>query len=211
MKQLYLDLWQTKRGSHFGLDLRGYFLKRKEGNVLFYYTNVLDELEAINNLGGIDYQYLSHHHEMQPILYSSLEKLKPTLCFHNNALRYHKNTKQRHILFGEKNQVHSQTIEVIDAPGHTNTNLCFRYQSPFGKSYLFTGDTIYLDKGKWNFLVLQNEGGSYQDLKSSLLLLKELSVDVIICSVAVGENKIVEVTQEEWHGIIDGLLRGLSL
>lgn len=208
MVQIFPDLWQMEKGSHFGLDLRMYLLKRKEGNVLFYYTDNFKELTNILKLGNIKFQFLSHHHEMQPALEENLKVLNPDLCFHKKATPYF-NSNYSNIIQFDKNQLFSENIEVIYTPGHTNTNLCFRYQSPFGKTYLFVGDTIYLDNGHWNILVMPNEGGSYELLKKTLVYLKTLEVDVVICSVAVGENSIVEVTQSEWKAIINSILTKL--
>jgi hypothetical protein len=53
---------------------------------------------------------------------------------------------------------------------------------------------------------MPHEGGRYSKLKASLLKLRELKVDVILCSVALGKNTQVEVTPEEWTTIIDGII-----
>lgn len=206
MKQIFGDLWQSEKGTHFGLDLRTYFLKRKEGNVLFYYTNNFSELEAIKELGGIQFQYLSHHHEMLPALAKNIETLHPILGFHKNAFPHFDIDYSKIVQFNA-DQIHSENIKIIDTPGHTNSNLCFYYQSPFGKNYLFTGDTIYLDNGNWAYLIFENQKGGKNELRQSLSKLRKLDVDVVICSVAEGKNDVVEVTQKEWHAIIDGLIQ----
>ena len=36
-------------------------------------------------------------------------------------------------------EVHAGDIEVIHTPGHTDNNVCYRYASPHGRTYLFTG------------------------------------------------------------------------
>ena len=97
-------------------------------------------------------------------------------------------------------------IEVIHTPGHTNNSVCYRYRSPHGKTYLFTGDTIYLDNGEWKTIVVADDGGDEAELASSLLSLKDLQVDVVICSVSIGEMRIVEVTPDAWWNIINGLV-----
>ena len=208
MKRIYPDLWQSKSGSHFGLNLRTYLLETKEGNVVIYYTHDLDEMEHIQSLGKVQNQYISHHHEINTSLVKNLITFGTRLICHKEAVPY---------LYGEilpeitinSDQVIDDVIEVYDTPGHTNSNLCIRYQSPHGKSYLFTGDTIYLDRGKWNILVLPREGGSYSDLKKSLLKLRNLQVDVVITSLGVKGNDVVEVTEEGWHTIIDEILAKL--
>ena len=48
MKQLYDDLWQTQVENPFaGLNTHAYFLKCKEGNVLFYNTSHEDDIQEI--------------------------------------------------------------------------------------------------------------------------------------------------------------------
>lgn len=205
MKQIYPDLWQSKSGSHFGMNLKTYLLERKEGNVVIYYTHDEDEMAHINELGKVTYQYISHHHEINSSLLKNLNTFQTELGLHSNAIPYLQGTTEVGASF-DTHQIHSDNIEIYNTPGHTDTNISIRYQSPHGKSYLFTGDTIYLDHGKWNILVLPNEGGNYDDLKSSLLVLRDLKVDVVITSLGVGENDIVEVTKDEWLAIIDNCL-----
>ena len=81
--------------------------------------------------------------------------------------------------------------------------MCYRYRSPHGKTYLFTGDAIYPDEGEWKTIVVADDGDDEAELARSLASMRELEVDVVICSVSVGEKEIVEVTTEKWRSIID--------
>jgi glyoxylase-like metal-dependent hydrolase (beta-lactamase superfamily II) len=45
-------------------------------------------------------------------------------------------------------------IEVIHTPGHSDGSVSFLYQSPSGRSYLFTGDTLFQSNGRWCTFVL---------------------------------------------------------
>ena len=206
MKQVYQDLWQSEKGSHFGMHMNAYLLKRKEGNVLFYYTDDISEVDQIKKLGGVDYQYISHHHEFTPPMFDNLTSLNATMVVHQNALKYLKHEVD-HLEDVKATTYHSSDILILESPGHTDNNLCFYYKSPYGKSYLFTGDTIYLDRGEWNILVMKHEGGSYDALRKTLLEMRALEVDVVMCSVAIGAtNERIEVNEHEWHQIIDQLL-----
>ena len=214
MKQIYPDLWQAEEESFRGMPAHAYLLQRKEGNVLFYHIRNSKDYKHISELGGIKYQYLSHHDDM----YSSLEDIKTTfedikttfdskLCCHVLAEPYLKEESvSADILFKMKEkEFHSDNIEVIYTPGHCDNSLCYRYKSPYGKTYLFVGDTIYMDNGSWTTFLYPGHGNR-EYLNQSLKLLRSLEVDVIICSVAVGDYKIIEVTPSEWHSILDNLI-----
>src|SRR5215218_5974681 len=49
------------------LEIRAYLLEREQGNLLIYRSATLEQdVEAVNDLGGIWRQYLNHHHEASP-------------------------------------------------------------------------------------------------------------------------------------------------
>ena len=96
-----------------------------------------------------------------------------------------------------------EDIEILHTPGHTDGSICFFYRSPIGKSYLFTGDTIFQWNGQWATLVLRNAGGSNEALAESLLRLRDLEPDVVLWSGFVGDASFAEVTREEWKKAID--------
>ena len=208
MKQLYPDLWQTAQQKQFSiLNVHAYLLKRQNGNVLFYNPRSTEDFQHIGDLGGISYQYLSHCHEVHNSLGNVTKHFNSKLCCHARVKPYFDEMNAADIYFNPSgSEFHSDNIEVINTPGHTDNNLCFRYRSAYGKTYLFTGDTIYLDNGIWNTVIVQSDGGNNIELMKSLRRLRGLSVDVVICSVSVGEYRIVEVTQTEWQAIIDNLL-----
>jgi len=76
------------------------------------------------------------------------------------------------------------------------------------KTYLFTGDTIYLNNGAWDTRV--NASGSKSELKNSLMLLRELEPEVVLSSASVGSVPFKEVTAETWRSDVDNVLRALS-
>lgn len=209
MKQIYPDLWQGEVDHQLRpLLLRAYYLKSEQGHVLFYNTKKESDIEFIQQSGGLKYQYLSHCHEVD----SSLAHLKQ--LFHHKLVAHHlvgnylgEMVHLDILIKGIDEQKQSNAISIIPTPGHTNNSLCFYYKSPFGKFYLFTGDTMYLDHGIWKTLIFPRDGGQKADLVQSLLTLKMLAVDVIICSVALGSNTVVEVNQSEWESIIDALIK----
>lgn len=204
MKQLYPDLWQTTL-SMLGTQLKvyAYFLCRKEEeNVLFYNTDQLQDLDKIEELGGIRYQYLSHHHERGASLPVIKNKFGSQLCCHSKSEQRIAKFCPVDIKFLERT-THADGIEVIPTPGHTDGCVCYTYQSPHGKKYLFTGDTIFQWNGRWATLPLTGDGGDIEDLVATLLLLKEVNPNVIICSGSIGDVSVVEATSEQWAQSID--------
>ena len=142
MRQLQEDLWQSTIHSMGTLNTHAYFLLRPEGNVLFYNTGNDDDLEKMAELGGIRFQLLSHRDESGPSLNRIKDRFGSRLCC--SALEA--------AIIGEDAQVdisfqltahHLGDIDIIHTPGHTAGSICFFYKSPYGKSYLFTGDTIF--------------------------------------------------------------------
>jgi glyoxylase-like metal-dependent hydrolase (beta-lactamase superfamily II) len=211
MKKIYPDLWQTAQEKLFGtLNVRSYILEHEKGNVMFYYAPNVDDIQEIKSIGGITHHFLSHCHEVNQSLVNVKEVFQSKLCCHQNVEPYLQGIVVPDLLFGAgENEMFFDDIEILYTPGHTSSNLCFYYKSPHGKSYLFTGDTLYLDDELWGTLIIPGEGGNKDDLIISLRQLRDLEVDAVICSVAIGENEIVEVTTNEWRNIINDQISNL--
>ena len=213
MRRLYPDLWQTAQQKQFStLTVHAYLLDRPVGNALFYNPRSSGDFAAIADLGGITHHYLSHCHEVGDGLPGVAERFDSKLCCHAGVEPYLANAMPADVYFDSPDrELHAGDVEVIHTPGHTDNSVCYRYRSPHGRTYLFPGDTLYLDHGEWATLVVSQDGGNRRDLARSLALLRTLDVDVIICSVSIGDMKIVEVTRPEWWRIIDDLMRRLAI
>ncbi len=208
MKKLYDDLWQTTLENPFaGLNTHAYFLKRSEGNVLFYNTSNQYDIEEMSGRGGVTFQYLSHRHESGGSLPTIKSTFKSHLCASDLEALYIESRVD--ITFSES-QIHSSNIKIISTPGHTSGDLCFYYKSPVGLRYLFTGDTLFQSNGQWSTLVFPRDGGNVEALIKSLTIIRSLEPDVVLCSASVGETSVVEVTLKEWHEGIDINIRKLS-
>jgi glyoxylase-like metal-dependent hydrolase (beta-lactamase superfamily II) len=210
MKQLYPDLWQTHSEHPFeGVNTHAYFLMRDQGNVLFYSTGQKKDLKHIWEMGGIECQLLSHRDEAGP----PLEKIKnlygSKLACHELEKPFITEYCPVEVLF-RKRQNYLDGIEVIPTPGHTDGSVCFYFQSPFGKNYLFTGDTIFPKNDGWGTYVMPAAGGSVPALKASLKLLRLLQPDVVISSASVGHYALKEMSTSEWQDIVDQTLLSLS-
>lgn len=209
MKRLYPDLWQTAGQKQFGvLTVHAYLLVRPAGNVLFYNPRSAADFDEIAGLGGVAHHCLSHCHEVDESLAEVAGRFGSKLCCHVLVEPYFLEAVSADVLFDSPPREYLGGVEVIHTPGHTNNSVCYRYRSPGGKTYLFTGDAIYLDQGEWKTIVVADDGGDAAELARSLRALRELEVDVVICSVSIDEMRIVEVTPDAWRSIIDGLVEG---
>ena len=168
MRQLERDLWQSTLHQSGILNTHAYFLERPEGNVLFYNIGHDQDLETIAKLGGIRYQLLSHRDESGPSLERIRSRFGSKLGCSSVEAPVVGSDAPLDVIFEEGH--HSlEDIEIIHTPGHTDGSICFFYRSPTGKSYLFTGDTVFQWNGRWATLVLRNAGGSTEALAESLL------------------------------------------
>ncbi len=202
MKQLQEDLWQSTIHSMGSLNTHAYFLRRPEGNVLFYNTGHEGDFEKVAELGGIQFQLLSHRDESGPSLNRIKDLFGSKLCCSALEASIVGNDVRVDVTF-QADDHHLGDIDVIHTPGHTQGSICFFYKSPYGKSYLFTGDTIFQSNGKWATLIFPQAGGSEASLAESLLRLRDLNPDVVMSSAFVGEVSVVEVTGDEWAQAID--------
>ena len=184
------------------LNTHAYFLRRAEGNVLFYNTGNDGDLEEIAELGGIQFQLLSHRDESGPPLNRIKDLFGSKLCC--SALEAPIVGKDTPVdITFQAEDYHLGDIEIIHTPGHTDGSICFFYKSPYGKSYLFTGDTIFQSNAKWATLVFPRAGGSEAALAESLSRLRDFNPDIVMSSAFVGDVSFVEVIGDEWAQAID--------
>jgi len=209
MKQIYPDLWQTNPEHPFPqLTTHAYLLVRSVGNVFFYSSGHSDEYQHIQKLGGITHQYLSHRDEAGPALVRIKQMFGSKLCCHRLEEKVVSKACPVDLTF-QAREIHLGDIEVIPTPGHTDGSTCFLFKSPHGKTYLFTGDTIFLSNDSWETFVMPEEGGSKSDLIDSLKLLRGLEPDVVISSASVGRFPFKEMSPGEWREVVDQTLRSL--
>ena len=202
MKQLQNDLWQSTVHQSGILRTHAYFLERQEGNVLLYNTSNDQDVEKIDELGGIRYQLLSHRDEAGSSLDRIRSRFGSKLCCSVLEVPAVSRHSRVDVVFDEDDRS-LENIEIINTPGHTDGSICFFYRSPNGKSYLFSGDTIFKWNGRWATLVLRDSGGSRKALVESLMRLRELEPDVVLWSGFVGDISYAEVTRAEWNRAID--------
>lgn len=209
MKQIFPDLWQTEVESPFpGLTTHAYLLIREQGNVLFYNTGHVHEIDAMAQLGGVDWHFLSHLDELGKSLLWVRERYGAKLGGPAREREAFAEILEPDLLFKERETL-AGGIEVIPTPGHTPGSTCFQVSSPTGKTYLFTGDTLYRNReGQWSNGFL--DGMSDRDaLVASLRLLRDLRPDVVISSAFADQEGYEAMSPADWTCHVDGALQPL--
>lgn len=212
MRQIYPDLWQTHADNPIPgapeVNTHAYLLTRSAGNLLFYATGQKSEHQAIADLGGITHQYLSHRDEVGPHLATIRNRFGSKLVAHEAEREDVAVAAPVDILLTRR-EVHHGIVEVIPTPGHSPGSVCYFIHSPHGRRYLLTGDTIFLNRGRWETLIFRRE--DRDTLIESLQLLWALEPDVVLSSASVGEPAFREMGPGGWQLAVDQALEGLTV
>lgn len=204
MQLLYPDLWQSaaERPAPSVPDLvtRCYLLATEAGNLLIYSTGLEAELVAMRALGGVARQYLSHVDEAGPALARIRALYGAELWGHAaEAAAVARKAGLVPDRTFERAETHLDRLEILPLPGHSPGSTCFLYRSPHGRRYLFTGDTIGLDRqGRWRAGYIPG----YSDaaaLLSSLEALAGLAPDVVLSSAFGEPHPCREVDAAGWQ------------
>ena len=210
MLKLFPDLWQTPLELRFGsLKTHAYILENSEGRDMIYVSESTTTLEAIRSSMAVGNIYLSHSHEITKGLSSTKAILGAGLVGHQKIQKYFPKDLGLDRAIQTNREILSGGLEAIYTPGHTDNNVCYRYVSPHGKTYLFVGDTLYPDDGNWKALVMKDHGGDRKTLINTLQQLKKLQADIIIPSVAVGEFEIAKLNEGEWFAALDAAIASI--
>jgi glyoxylase-like metal-dependent hydrolase (beta-lactamase superfamily II) len=183
MRPIRADLWETRVDSPFpGLTTHAYlWTGGADGNVLFYGTQTDADFDAIDELGGVAHQYLSHRDEAGLMLSAVRRRFGARL--HAPAAELLEIGQYAHIDVPlASRHVDANGIEVIPTPGHSPGSTCYLVPGVNGQTYLFTGDTIMLGAdGDWiaGHIPPISEAAP---LAESLRLLGALRPDLVISS-----------------------------
>ncbi|WP_372720919.1 MBL fold metallo-hydrolase [Immundisolibacter sp.] len=201
MQQLFPDLWQTAAEHPFGPDVstHAYLWLRPGGNVLFYNTGLPAELDTIERLGGIAWQYLSHRDEVAPGLAEIRRRFSALLCCHALEAPAAERVSPVDIAFAGP-CLALPGLNVIPTPGHTAGSTCFRVDAAGDLTYLFTGDTLFPDGAGWGTYVAK---GDRPTLRRSLELLRSPTPDVVLSSAARHPDGYRRTDRNGWQRILD--------
>jgi glyoxylase-like metal-dependent hydrolase (beta-lactamase superfamily II) len=148
------------------LEIRAFVLERRQGNVLVYSTDTLDDPD------GVSRWYLNHGHEA---MFVSGAVTAP-LFVHERDRRSVEAKAHVRATFSRRHTL-DDDFEVIPTPGHTPGATTYLWDSGEHR-FLFTGDTIFLRDGEWVAAVLDSsDRAAYLE---SLALIRELDFDVLV-------------------------------
>ena len=211
LTQINDDLYQTRMDSPFpGLTTHAYLWRRPTGNVLFYSPAGDTEFDAIDELGGVKAQYLSHLDEAGPNLARIAERFKRRLHAPAAELEQIAQHGAVHVPVDAVRHVDTNDVEVLPTPGHSPGSTCYLVTGAGGVRYLFTGDTIFpAGDGTWSTFVVPGRGDAAA-MRDSVKLLGALAPDVVISSAFAGESAIEAVAPARWSEIVDQALASVK-
>lgn len=210
LTQIRDDLFETRMDSPFpGLTTHAYLWRRSTGNVLFYNPASDADFDAIDALGGVSAQYLSHQDEAGPNLARIAERFGRRL--HAPAAEVEVISEHGHVdvALGDERHVDANDVEVLPTPGHSPGSTCYLVTGVGGERYLFTGDTMFpTEAGTWSTFVVP-ERGETDALRASLELLAGVEPDLVISSAFGGPTAIEVVDSARWTQCIQEALASL--
>jgi glyoxylase-like metal-dependent hydrolase (beta-lactamase superfamily II) len=189
------------------LDIRAYLLEREEGNLLLYRSDTLRrEAAAIRERGGIARQYLNHRHEAAPVSDWVTETFGAPLFVHADDAEAVSAVSHVRATFSRRHML-DDDFEVIPTPGHTPGATAYLWDTGDHR-VLFTGDTLYLSRGRWQTAVL--DSSDPVRYRESLELIRGLDFDVLVPSIATaGEPPYALVERGEIEQRLDELIERL--
>ena len=180
MERIFANLYRLggapdKRGTS-----HTYLLVRKEGNLLVCNRSgpSARDIAEIERLGGIDSQWISHHHD------ANRDGLHEDLCarfgcklHHHSADRsgVRQKTKCPYVQFGDEGLEHGSDFEALFFPTCSAGHTVYRWRHR-GKYFLFTSHALYTRENKWN---LQFNPHRVTLWRSQLSKLAKLRVDYV--------------------------------
>ena len=207
MQPVLTDLWQTRTDSPFpGLTTHAFLWTGR--NTLFYSTATDADFGALEELGGVSDQYLSHRDEAGPMLAKIADRFDSSL--HAPVAELLEIGQHAHVdvPLGSRH-VDVNGIEIIPTPGHSPGSTCYLVNGAEGR-YLFTGDTlVFGNTGTWWAGYIPGIGDA-DALATSLQLLRTLDPDVVISSAFQGDSAVHRIEHGAWTDHIDEALAGLS-
>jgi hydroxyacylglutathione hydrolase len=200
MTRIRDDLWQTRTESPFpGLTTHAYVWRGPSGNILFYSPASDADFEAIEQLGGVSAQYLSHLDEAGPMLAQVADRFGSRLHAPAAELDAIGRHAQVDAPVEARRHVDANGVDVIPTPGHSDGSTCYLVTGVGGEKYLFTGDTMFpAGDGTWSTFLVPGRG-SAAELRSSLEVLRTVQPDIVISSAFAGDTAIETVGDGRWH------------
>lgn len=205
MKPLYDDLWISTPEFPAGdaesdLMMHGFMLRHPRGNLLIgRVENPLDH-EVLADAGGVIRHYLTHWHEAAPGALVIQQRFNSALYCHNRALGPVSRVIEPDDTFSQQ-EAHFGDFHLLPTPGHTPGSSSYLYHSPYGRTYLFVGDTLTREHHRWISVLVPESNPA--ELLQSLDLYRSLRPDVVLMSTTRGHLSWQKMTLKSWLAAID--------
>jgi hydroxyacylglutathione hydrolase len=207
LTQIRDDLFQTRMDSPFpGLTTHSYLWRRPAGNVLFYSPATDADFDALDGLGGVAAQYLSHLDEAGPNLARIADRFGSRL--HAPAAELEAISEHGHVdvPVDAVRHVDTNDVEVLPTPGHSPGSTCYLVTGVDGAKYLFTGDTMFpTAEGTWATFLAPGRGDAAA-LRDSVKLLGTVQPDIVISSAFGGDTGFEILDAQRWSECVDQAL-----
>jgi glyoxylase-like metal-dependent hydrolase (beta-lactamase superfamily II) len=176
------------------LEIRAFLLRREQGNLLIYRAATLEQdVETVNDLGGVSRQYLNHHHEASPACDWVAKTFCAPLHVHEADAQAASKVCDVDETFSERHRL-DEDLEVIPIPGHTNGATAFLWDTGQHRA-LFTGDTISFSRGRWRAAVLDGVSDRERYIES-LELIRTLDFDLVVPGIAPADQAYYEFVEK---------------
>ena len=144
MTQIRNDLFQTRTDSPFpGLTTHAYLWRGPSGNVLFYSPASDADFDAIEALGGVSAQYLSHLDEAGPMLARVADRFGSRL--HAPAVELEAIGRHAHVDVSveARRHVDANGVDAIPTPGHSDGSTCYLVPASMARSICSPGTQCF--------------------------------------------------------------------
>lgn len=204
MKPLYEDLWiSTPEFPAADLQpelmMHGFLLRHPRGNLLISRVEHPQDHTALADLGGVMRHYLTHWHEAAPGALTIQQRFNNPLYCHVRSLGQVSRIVEPDATFSTQ-ESHFGDFHILPSPGHTPGSCSYYYHSPYGKRYLFVGDTLTQDNSGWRTLIVAES--NRLDLQNTLAHYRSLQPDVVLMSSTRGHLSWQEVNPQQWQQAI---------
>ncbi|MDA2812335.1 MBL fold metallo-hydrolase [Nocardiopsis sp. RSe5-2] len=173
------------------VEVRAFLLERDHGNVIVYNApGITSAAQGVRALGGATRLLVNHGHEE---MYGRPDLDVPVYVHERDRGQVAGTLPVAGTFTGRR--MIDDDLEVIPTPGHTPGSTAYLWDNGAHR-FLFTGDSIWVDRGEWSAVVL--DPGQRARYVESLALMRDLDFDVLVpWGATKGEPYVEEVTRAQ--------------
>lgn len=186
--------------------MHAYLWRRPIGNVMFYSLVSDADFDAIDALGGVGAQYLSHLDEAGPNLARIADRFGRQLHAPKAEIEAISKHASVDVPVDSSHYIDANSVEVLPTPGHSPGSTSYLVTGVDGEKYLFTGDTIFpTGDGTWATFLVPGRGDPAAT-RNSIALLRGVQPDLVISSAFGGDKAVESVGPQRWSTLLDEAL-----